>query len=304
MTKTLLVAALLSSSFVLADEVTTPNAQQIQEQIAQAQAAKEAAEAKIKELQALLPQPKPAVKVTKNEFVTHTELGYISTGGNTKTETFNLDSKIKKNWDKHYFTLLLDAQYATDNNVESKNKFFTELEYDYQITERFAFDYLTGYKRDKFSSFDYQFYTGPGAKYKLIKSEKHKLSLEGNVLYSLDQKMDETYTSTGAKVTYPNTAGIDPTKTITYNSRDYASLRAKAVYTWQMLDNLKFDQEASYRVDAEKTQNYFIYSKTGFSSKISDMFSAGVSYKVDYVNQPGDKKRTDTTFTVGIIVDY
>jgi putative salt-induced outer membrane protein len=304
MTKTLLVAALLSASFALANEVTTQDAQQIQKQIAQAQAAKEAAEAKIKELQELLPKPKPALKVTKNEFVTHTELGYISTGGNTKTETFNLDSKIKKNWDKHYVTLLLDAQYATDNNVESKNKFFTELEYDYQFTQRFAFDYLTGYKRDKFSSFDYQFYTGPGAKYKAIKNEKHNLSLEGNILYSIDQKMDETYTATGAKVSYPDTTGIDPSKTVTYNSRDYASLRAKAVYTWQILDNLKFDQEASYRVDAEDIQNYFIYSKTGFSSKISDMFSASVSYKLDYVNHPGDKKRTDTTFTVGIIVDY
>jgi putative salt-induced outer membrane protein len=304
MTRSILVAALLTSSFALADEVQSVDAQQIQKQIAQAQATKEAAEAKIKELQALLPKPKPALKVTKNEFVTHTELGYISTGGNTKTQTFNLDSKIKKNWDRHYLGLLLDAQYATDNDVESKNKFFTELSYDYALTPRFAFNYLAGYKRDKFSAYDYQFYTGPGAKYKAIKNEKHNLSLEGSVLYSLDQRMDETYTSAGVKVNYPKTSGIDPTKTKTYGSHEYASLRAKAIYTWQMLENLKFDQEASYRVDAENVQNYFIYSKTGFSSKISDMFSAGISYKVDYVNHAGDKKRTDTTFTVGIIIDY
>ena len=32
-----------------------------------------------------------------NELTTHTELGFIDTQGNTKTQTFNLDSKIKKN---------------------------------------------------------------------------------------------------------------------------------------------------------------------------------------------------------------
>jgi len=223
----------------------------------------------------------PIVEVKKDsEVITHTSFGYIQTSGNTKTKTYNLDSKIKKNWDKHIFELSIDGQYADDNNKETKNKFFTELSYDYEFSKKFAVSYLLGYKMDRFSGFDSQFYTGPGLKYKAIEVEKHKLSIEGNILYSLDE-IEDSYNDT------------------------YTSFRTQANYSWQMLDNLKFDQELTYRASLEELQNYFAYSKTGVSSKISDIFSAGVSYKLDYINEPAlGKTSTDKTFTVNLIVDY
>ena len=216
----------------------------------------------------------------KNPLVTHTELGYIQTTGNTETRTFNLDTKWEKTWDKHVFTWTFDGQYAEDDDIESKNKFYTELEYDYKFTERFAFNYLAGYKKDKFSAFDDQFYTGPGAKYKAIMTKVHNLSLEGNILYSSD--------------TYIQTDEVN----------DYAALRLKGVYDWKIDKTFKFGQELTYRADFSDMQNYFVYSKTDLTAKMTDIFSAGISYKVDYVNLPGDKKSTDTTFTVGLIVDY
>ena len=235
--------------------------------------------------------------------ITHTELGYVGTTGNTDTKTFNLDSKIKKGWGPNIFTFIFDGQYAEDKGIESKNKFFVELEYDYEFTDRFAFDYLTGYKQDRFSNFDYQFYTGPGAKYKAIMTDAHTLSLEGNFLYSLDQQVDDKFDSNNDKVDYPYT-DVTIIRTESYDSEDYGSLRLKGVYEWKITDTIKFGEEASYRVDVSETQNYFIFSKTDLTAKISDIFSAGISYKVDYVNNPGDKESTDTTFTVGLIIDY
>jgi len=237
-----------------------------------------------------------------NELVTHTELGYIGTTGNTETKTFNLDAKIKKNWDKHAGIFTFDGQYADDKGIETKNKFFTELEYDYSYSDKWAFSYLIGYKNDKFSSFDYQFYTGPGVKYKAIETKKHNLSLEGNLLYAIDSYMDIKTDSNGDFVEYPNEGGVITTPS--YDD-DYTSYRLKGIYTWQMLENLKFDQELSYRGSFEEADNFFVFSKTGFTSKLSDIFSAGISYKVDYTNNPAEgKESTDTTFTIGLIVDY
>ncbi len=238
-------------------------------------------------------------------FVTHTELGYIETQGNTETKVFNLDAKVQKGWDKHIFELSFDGQYADDKGIETKNKYFVELEYDYEITDRLAFDYLVGYKTDKFSAFDYQFYTGPGAKYKAIVTEKHNLSLEGNILYSVDE-ISTIYYSDAAKTTpinYPNPTAGAAAQDNGFND-DYASVRVKGVYGWQMLDNLKFDQELSYRASLEDTNKYFVFSKTAFTSKLSDIFSAGLSYKVDYVNESGTKDTTDTTLTANLIIDY
>jgi len=238
------------------------------------------------------------------KFVTHTEFGYIQTQGNTVTQTFNLDAKAKKGWGKNIFELLFDGQYASDKEVETKNKYLVELEYDYEITERFAFDYLTGYKSDKFSGFAYQAYTGPGAKYKAIMTEVQNLSLEGNILYSMDSYEAVYVDGSGAIISYPNSTTGHTLQTDSHQD-NYASYRVKGVYDWQILKNLKFDQELSLRGSFDVADKYFVFSKTAFSSKISDMFSAGISYKVDYVNLPATgKDSTDTTFTANLIIDY
>lgn len=213
--------------------------------------------------------------------ITHTELGYIGTTGNTKTTTFNLDTSLKKGFDKHIFKLLFDGQYASDNNVASKNKYYLELTYDYEFTDRFAFNYIVGYKEDKFSAFDSQLFSGPGIKHKTILRDRYNLTLEASILYSSDDYYDPAI-----------------------NTENYSAYRAKATFDWQILKNLKFAQELSYRSSFENADKYFVFSKSALASKISDIFSAGLSYKVDYVNQAGTKKHTDTTLTANLIMDY
>ena len=229
------------------------------------------------------------IMAAQTPLTTHTELGYIETDGNTKTKTFNLDAKAKKSFDKHVFNALIDAQYASDSTNgpenEIKNKYLAELNYDYQLDDRFSFNYLAGYKEDKFSSFINQYYTGPGAKYKAIVSEKQNLSLEASALYAADN--------------YNNSPAV------TKDNDSYAAYRVQGLYDLQVLENLKFNQEVSMRGSVEDTQNYFVYSKSVLTSKLSDMFSAGLSYKIDYVAEPiTGVKGTDTTLTFNLIIDY
>lgn len=247
-----------------------------------------------------------ATDTQKDEaLVTHAELGYIETDGNTKTQTFNLDANLKKAWGNHKFSLLFDAQNGEADSIENKNKYIIELNYDYAFTDRFAFNYLAGYKSDKFSGYSYQLYTGPGAKYKAIVSEKHNLSLEANLLYAKDS-LEAVYTDTaGNIISYPaSTTGMNLSEAA-YDDQ-YGSYRLKAVYGWKVLENLKFDQELSYRGSVENAKdNYFVFSKSALTSKLSDIFSAGLSYKVDYVDVPATgKESTDTTLTANLIIDY
>lgn len=294
--KKIVLSATLFSSLLLASE---PSVDQIKADIAQAKSDKKVAEGRIKALEAKLPS-----EDIEDRLVTHTELGYIQTAGNTKTQTFNLDAKAKKGWGKHIGNIMFDGQYASDDDTETKNKFVTEITYDYAFTKRFAFNYLVGYKSDKFSGFEYQAYTGPGAKYKAVVSDKQKLTLDGNILYSMD-RYDAVYVDgNGDIISYPDSLSGSTLQSSAYDD-DYAAYRIKGVYNLQVLDNLKFDQEVSMRGSFKETDNYFVFSKTGLSSKISDIFSAGISYKVDYVNLPATgKDSTDTTFTANLIIDY
>jgi putative salt-induced outer membrane protein len=226
-----------------------------------------------------------AAEKNPDALVTHTELGYIQTNGNTDTKTFNLDANAKKAWGKHQGSLKLDGQYGSADGIENKKKYLIEANYDYSITDRLAFNYLAGYKSDIYSGFDYQFYTGPGAKYQAIKMDNHNLSLTANILYSEDK--------------YHNAApGTDDTN-------NYTGYRAQGIYLWDIVNNLKFTQELGIRGAFDDSENYFATSKTALTTKISDIFSAGISYKIDYVNQqrPGLENK-DTTFTANLIMDY
>ncbi|MBD3824114.1 MAG: DUF481 domain-containing protein [Epsilonproteobacteria bacterium] len=216
-----------------------------------------------------------------DRLVTHTELGYIQTQGNTQTELFNLDAKAKKPFDVHVFALSIEAQYGKEGSLETKNKFLSELTYDYEFTEHFALGYLLGFKQDKFSSYNNQFYTGPYAAYKIIKTKAHSLTSDAGLLFARDDMR-----------TTPS--AVD----------EYVAYRVKGVYNWAIYENLKFDQSLTYRGSFEKSDNYFVTSKSALTNKISDILSAGVSYKIDYVNMPGLKEYTDSTFTANLIIDY
>ena len=278
----LLLLLLTLSSLALAQHLQT------QEKIDEAKAKIAALQASVAKLESSLPanmekekMAKQAAQDKKNAFVTHAELGFIATSGNTDTTNYNLDLDIKKRWDKHMLALSFDSQYADDSGVETKNKFFTELSYDYELTDKLSFNYLVGYKDDKFSGYNYQAYTGPGLKYKVLQEKKHTLSIEGNILYSKDELA------------------------LTSQTNEYSGYRAKGVYEWQILENLKFTQDLSYRGEADDTNNYFVYSKTAFISKISDIFSFGINYKVDYVNvPPSSAEHSDKTLTANLIADY
>ena len=243
--------------------------------------------------------------MSEKPFVTHTEAGYIQTGGNTDTQTFNLESKAQKDWGHHVANGFIDAQYASNNGLETKNKFLAELTYDYEFTSILAFNYLAGYRKDRFSGFESQMYTGPGAKYKFLVSEKENFTMDGNLLYAVDN-YETAYVNatTGAYIPYPNsTAGANVDRLAYENS--YMAFRVKGAYDKQLMENLKFNQELTYRSSFEQVQNFFVFSKTAFSSKINDMFSAGISYKIDYINEPANgKDTTDTTLTANLILDY
>jgi len=212
--------------------------------------------------------------------VTHTELGYIKTDGNTDTEVFSVDANAKKAWGKHQGTLHIDGQFGSAEGTINKKKYLIEANYDYAFTQRFAFNYVAGYKSDIFSGFDYQAYTGPGAKYKAIMSEAHNLDLGANILYEEDKYID-------------------------VKANSYTAYKLQANYAWQILENLKFTEDLGMRGDFDNTDNYFVNSKTGLTTKISDIFSAGASYKIDYVNVPAaGKENRDTTLTFNLIMDY
>lgn len=264
-----IVALSIAASCLMAQ-----NIQDIKEEIKETKEKIAQLDANLKELESYVP---------KDDFIfkTRAEAGYTLNSGNSDTEAFNIDAKLSGNWDLHSLEISMLWQYGEDHDVEHTNRFSSELIYDYKLSQKFSLDYLGGYKDDKFSGFDYQFYTGPGAKYLLIESDFQDLAIDGNLLYAKD-------------------------KIFGSEDRSYGAYRLQGVYNMQVLENLRFHQTFNYRSEFSDVENYFMYSKTALSTKLSNMFSAGIAYYIDYINMPAlpDKTSTDKVFTFNLIADY
>ncbi len=213
-------------------------------------------------------------------YKTKTELSYSNTKGNTETSQFGLALHAERKRKKNTITLDLTALQSSNNGIENNNKWLALLQYDRALSEDLYFNYLVSYGEDRFSGFDYQFYTGPGLGYKVLQSDTQKLNLSGNTLYSKD-----------------SIAGG--------GTNEYVSGLAGVEYVWQILDNLSFRENATYRSQLDDGDNYFVYTKTAINSKINGNFSLGLSYQIDYKNIPVvTKERTDRVFLASLVIDY
>ncbi len=245
------------------------------------------------------------------ELITHTELGYVNSSGNTNTEVFTTDLKVKKEVEKHIFGALVQGKYAKEDDIENANSWVGELQYDYKFSKLFSVNYLYGTKMDKFSSYEYQIYTGPGIKYLAINNSKvHNLNFTLSYLYSADKTLDQYVNSgSGDTVSYPFADGdgtdIPKTKVSSGERLDYQSARLSLEYSWKIAKNLKFTQDATYRQSLDESNDYFIYSKSNISTQVVEHLSAGFGYKVDHTNKVQEGvERTDKTFTANLIIDY
>ncbi len=272
---TSLLAAALSEEEISQEKAELKAAELIAEE---AKTEIAAAKAKLKNAQKRI--EKVQQQSDEARYKTKTVLSYSNTKGNTDTTRFGLDFHGERKRKKNTITLDVDALQSSSNGVEDNNKWSALLQYDRDLTKRIYFNYLVYYGEDKFSGFDYQFNTGPGFGYKAIDNETHKLKLHANALYSKDDIQNG-------------------------GTNEYASWVAGFKYTWAVLENLDFAQDASFKSQFDHFENYFVYSKTAIESALNSTFSLGMSYKVDYKNIPAEgRKRTDRVFLASLIINY
>jgi len=280
-----IIYILLASSSVIFAQIT-PEQIELQKAKEQFEVAKKAlanAEKKFAKIQKTIKQDKINLPLNKGEEIvltTKTGFSYSNTSGNTDTERFSLDFHAQAKHKKNKLILDIDVLTSNSDGTENNNKWLVALQYDRELSEKIYFNYLISYGEDQFSGFDYQFNTGPGLGYKAIKTKKQTLNFEVNSLYSEDKLKDG-------------------------NKNSYVSALVGLAYKWQVVENFSFSQDAYYKAALDKFDNYFIYSKSSIENKINNMFSMGLSYKINYKNTPAEnKERIDKTFLASFIINY
>lgn len=223
-------------------------------------------------------------KKEKSPWKIDAEIGYISTTGNTETQTgagkFDLTYEVEK-WRDHLHAEAYGQKAKDDTTgetVTSAERYEASGKTDYKFTDRdYAFAMLK-LKKDLFSGFEYENSFTVGYGRSIIKDEDMQLDVEigpGYRWYKVDNAPD---------------------------SKEEATLRLSGDYWWKITDNSKFIQKLNTEIGEEYTTSESI---TGVSANINSTLALKVTYTVRHKSKvPVGTEKTDTETAVTLVYSY
>ncbi|GAB4279564.1 MAG: hypothetical protein Kow0092_35330 [Deferrisomatales bacterium] len=224
----------------------------------------------------------PAAAATQEgkSWKTRAEASYVRTDGNADTETLAGKAEYSLDQTPNRYFAGATALFGKTDGEKTASRWTLGGRYERTITDRLFGFVEANSLRDTFSGYDARINLGPGVGYEFLKYEGLYLKGLASGLYAYDNFSE---------------GGSD----------SYASGKLAADFWWQILENLKLTQKASYLVSFDDTQVSFFDSETGLEVQVNSHVALGVGYVVNYQNEPpGDAKKTDTRFLTSLIVTY
>jgi len=200
-------------------------------------------------------------------------LGYLSTTGNTETESLNVNFEMGWNYDgwHHRFSGL--AVQSSTSNVTTAEAYGLNWKSDYDINETSYWYGLVAWNKDEFSAYDQQIREAVGYGRHFINTERHELSGEVGAGARQADLRDGT-------------------------TQDEAILRLSGDYIWRISETSRFSQTLAVE---DGSDNTYLEATSSLSADIMESLALVVSYTIKSNSDvlPGTEK-TDTFTSVSI----
>ena len=218
----------------------------------------------------------------KSPWKSEVELGFISTTGNTETQTLAAKADVTYEVDKwrhnaHAEGFGTETEDDTGNNVVSAERYELSGKSDYKFNE---YDYIFGLvklQKDRFSGFEYEHIVSAGYGRKIIKQADMELDLEigpGVRLFKVDNGTSE----------------------------DERLLRLAGKYWWAISATSKFTQEVVVDIGEDITSTK---SVTGLQANINSTLALKLTYTLRNKSEvPVDTEKTDTEVAVTLVYSF
>ena len=206
------------------------------------------------------------------------DLGYISTSGNTETESLNGEFDWVARASQNWATGIHITGVSNSNQDERDAEQYTfAWNNRYDIDENSFFYGIIDYTNDYFGAFDYQAGAYLGYGHQFYKSDDGHFSLGLGLGYRINAVF----------------IGEDEKESV---------LRADLDFAHQLTETARFTQSIS-AVWGEEINTYV--SKSAISTKISDNLAMKLSYLVNYNSEvPVGAEKSDRTTTIGISYNF
>jgi putative salt-induced outer membrane protein len=239
-----------------------------------------------------------------------TELGFVTTTGNTQTENISVKNTYKYKWTGTRFQFdasMLRAEQTdrtasnvggdliveemTTTNAEAY-RLATKLSHD--LTKR-LFTYGTvSWERDRFAGIESRYVAGAGLGYQVIKTDTSMLAFELGLDYTDEQ-----------------TVGAD-------DGDSFAGMRAAMDYEWKFSETARLNQDLEFLENLEETSDYRINSLTSVTAALTSKLALKTSYTIKYDNEPVvealtavgfdpvmfEFDKTDTILSASLVINF
>ncbi len=201
--------------------------------------------------------------------------GVVSQRGNAETETINIGAELVNNMEQWRHVLGLAVLNASENDVDTANRFELYGQSDYKINEISYWFGSLRYENDDFSQFENQATLAAGYGRELFNNDVHKLNGEIGIGYRRAELRDSGETST------------DPV------------LRGKLDYAWVLSESATLTN--AFLVEAG-SDNTFAKNITALTADIANNFGLQLAYEIRHNTDVDDPaNNSDFVTTVNLV---
>ena len=218
-----------------------------------------------------------AESVPKSLWKSSAEVGFVTTSGNTETETLNAKGSVLTDREKWRHKGQITALKTSDAITTKAEKYTLLLKSDYKLKgKNFLFGVLT-YEDDRFSGYEYRVTEAIGYGRRVIKEKNMTLDLEIGP-GSRQSKLDSGETESEAM------------------------LRAAANYAWTISKSSKFSEALTVEAGEDVTVSK---SVTSLSSQIEGNLSMKITYTYKNTSEvPVNVEKTDTQTAITLVYTF
>ena len=205
------------------------------------------------------------------------ELGFISTSGNTETETLNAKAKVINEREKWKHTGIAEATKASDNGTVTAQRNFISGKTDYKYNDRSYSFVLLQYEDDRFSGYDYQASLIVGYGHKFIKTDTLTLDAEAGV-------------------------GARRNELDSGEKTDEGILYAGMEVDWKIGKTSSFNEKLTVEAGDDATTTK---SVSALKAKINSKLASKITYTIKHVSEvPVGIEKTDKEIAVTLVYNF
>lgn len=211
------------------------------------------------------------------------ELSFVSTTGNTDTQTLGVGGEVE--YKPNVWSFLGKAAFIRSeaDGIANARSLDTLFRVSRQFSERLKAFGQFGYYQNEFAGIDDRFTLEGGVSYLLINHPTHTLETSAGIGYVNEDRVDMT---------------VDP-------HRSFASAPLGAVYKWKFSDNAEVGDEFLFTLNLSEGSDWRFANTVYVAAKLTTIFSLKFSNAVTYLNEPvvGFGK-TDTITSAALVAKF